>query len=111
MALAACYHICQKTGFRSKPALGIGDNLPTGATKLFGSFFPTTGFSNRALKTILDYNNNGYHAYGEGMVPTILNYEGQVLKTIINSDDTSNFFDPDAVNILHKNVKIKLEWI
>ena len=90
---------------------GSDANLPSDMTKLVGSFFPTTRFSNRALKTILEYTNNGYHAYHEGMVPTILNYEGQVLKSIINSDDTSNFFDVDKVNILHKHTKIKWEWI
>jgi hypothetical protein len=41
----------------------------------------------------------------------IVNYEGQVLKTIIKSDDTSDFFDVDKVNILHKHTKIRWEWI
>ncbi len=90
---------------------GIDANLPTDMTKLFGSFFPTTRFSNKALKTIMDYNTNGYHAYHEGMVPTILNYEGQKLKTIITPENTSNFFDVNEVNILHKNQKINWEWI
>jgi hypothetical protein len=90
---------------------GVDANLPEDMTKLFGSFFPTTRFSNKALKTIMDYNTNGYHAYHEGMVPTILNYEGQKLKTIITPENTSNFFDVNEVNILHKNQKINWEWI
>jgi hypothetical protein len=45
------------------------------------------------------------------MIPTVLNYEGQKLKTIITPENTSNFFDVDKVNILHKNIKINWEWI
>lgn len=90
---------------------GDDANLPKDMTQLIGSFFPTTRFSNKSLKTILDYTLQGYHAYHEGMVPTILNYEGQVLKTIINPNNTSDFFDVEKVNILHKHTKIKWEWI
>lgn len=90
---------------------GVDANLPIDMTNLFGSFFPTTRFSNKALKTIMEYNLNGYHAYHEGMVPTILNYEGQKMKTIITPENTSNFFDVKEVNILHKNMTINWEWI
>lgn len=90
---------------------GVDAYLPSDMNKLLGSFFPTTRFSNKALKTIMDYNTKGYHAYHEGMVPTILNYEGQKLKSIITPENTSNFFDVNKVNILHKNIKINWEWI
>jgi hypothetical protein len=90
---------------------GVDANLPTDMTKLFGSFFPTTRFSNRALKTIMDYNAKGFHAYHEGMVPTILNYEGQKMKTIIRPENNSHFFDVNKVNIRHKDQNINWEWI
>lgn len=90
---------------------GHGDILNKNITEYFGSFFPTTRFSNIALKTLLKENNNGYSAYHEGFVPTVLNYNKLKLNTIILPDNTSKFFDVDQVNILHKNTKINWEWI
>lgn len=90
---------------------GIDANLPKNINQLFGSFFPTTRFSKKSLETILRYTNDGYHAYHEGMIPTILNYEKQQLKTIIKPDNTSNFFNVNEVNILHKNIRVGWEWI
>jgi hypothetical protein len=90
---------------------GVDANLPSDTKELFGSFFPTTRFSNLALKTIMEDNLKGLHAYHEGMVPTLLNYHNLKLKTIINPNNTSNFFDVNAVNIIHKNMTINWEWI
>jgi hypothetical protein len=78
---------------------------------MFGSFFPTTRFSNKALKKLLELNNNGYYAYSEGFVPTVLNKYGFKLSTLINSDNTSNYFDVNEVDIQHKNIKVNWEWI
>jgi hypothetical protein len=85
--------------------------MPNEVTEYFGSFFPTTRFSNRALKQLLTDNENQFHAYHEGFVPTMLNYRGMKLNTIIQPDNTSLLFDVNEVNIYHKNVKITWEWL
>lgn len=90
---------------------GIDSNLPSDINELFGSFFPTTRFSNLALKTIMEENLKGYHGYHEGMVPTLLNYHGLKLKTIIKPDNTSNFFNVKEVNILHKDITVTWGWV
>lgn len=90
---------------------GHGAVMPNEVTEYFGSFFPTTRFSNRALKQLLTDNENQFHAYHEGFVPTMLNYHGMKLNTIIQPDNTSLLFDVNEVNIYHKNVKITWEWL
>jgi hypothetical protein len=90
---------------------GDGDMLPVNTNELFGSFFPTTRFSNKALSTLFEIHKEGYYGYSEGYVPTILNSYGFKLNTLINSDNTSNYFDVNEVDIQHKNIKIKWEWI
>jgi hypothetical protein len=90
---------------------GDGDVLPKETNELFGSFFPTTRFSNNALKKLLELHNNGYYAYSEGFVPTVLNKYGFKLSTLINTDNTSNYFDVNEVDIQHKNIKVNWEWI
>ena len=90
---------------------GEGDNLPTDVNEYFGSFFPTTRFSNKALKTLLEKNKMGYYGYHEGYVPTILNYDKLKLNTIILPNNTSQFFDVNEVNITHKNIRITWEWL
>lgn len=90
---------------------GHTDTLPLEIKDLFGSFFPTTRFSNRALKEILKYNNQGYFGWHEGFVPTLLNYSGLTLKTLINSDNTSNLFDNKRNKVYHKHSIINWEWI
>jgi hypothetical protein len=90
---------------------GDGDILPDDINEKFGSFFPTNRFSNRAMKKLLEIHEEGLHGYSEGFVPTMLNKYGYTLNTIIKSDNTSDFFDVDQVNIQHKNIKINWEWI
>lgn len=90
---------------------GDGDILPESIDEKFGSFFPTNRFSNRAMKKLLEIHKEGLHGYSEGFVPTMLNKYGYTLNTIIKSDNTSDFFDVDQVNIQHKNMKINWEWI
>ncbi len=64
---------------------GDGDTLPDGITEWFGSFFPTVRYSNRSMKKLLELNNQGYHGYGEGFVPTVLNQCGMKI-TSFNID-------------------------
>ena len=90
---------------------GDGDILPENINEKFGSFFPTNRFSNRAMKKLLEIHKEGLYGYSEGFVPTMLNKHGYKLNTIIKSDNTSDFFDVDKVNIQHKNIKINWEWI
>lgn len=90
---------------------GDGDVLPDNIDEKFGSFFPTNRFSNRAMKKLLEIHQEGLYGYSEGFVPTMLNKYGYTLNTIIKSDNTSDFFDVDRVNIQHKNMKINWEWI
>lgn len=90
---------------------GDGDMLPTNITEMFGSFFPIVKFSNKAMKKLLEINNQGFSGYGEGFVPTILNQYGMKIGTLIETDNTSKYFDVDVVNIEHKNSKIGWEWI
>lgn len=80
-------------------------------SELFGSFFPIVKFSNKAMKELVDACKNGCFGYGEGFVPTYLNHKGYTLKSIINKDNTSDYFDVDKVDILHKNQKITWSWI
>jgi len=90
---------------------GDGDILDENTTELFGSFFPIVRFSNNALKKLLEIHNKGLIGYSEGFVPTMLNKFNFKLKTLINSDNTSDFFDFNLVDIKHKNITIKWEWI
>lgn len=90
---------------------GDKDTLPEEVKDLFGSFFPTTRFSNRAMKKLLNLNTEGYYGYGEGFVPTVLNQASMSLNTIITPENDSKMFDVNSVNIIHKNTKIKWEWI
>lgn len=90
---------------------GDGDILEEDTTELFGSFFPIVRFSNRALKKLLEIHNKGLIGYSEGFVPTMLNKFNFKMKTLINSDNTSDFFDFNLVDIKHKNITIKWEWI
>jgi hypothetical protein len=85
--------------------------MPDDVTEIFGSFFPTTRFSNQAMKKLLEINQQGYNGYGEGFVPTMLNYHGLKLKSLHNPNNTSDIFDSEKINILHKNTKINWEWI
>lgn len=90
---------------------GDTDTLPQDITEYFGSFFPTTRYSNSAMKKLLEINNSGYFGYGEGFVPTILNYFGMSLNTLIKSDNTSDLFDNNNNKVYHKNIIIDWEWI
>lgn len=90
---------------------GDGDIIGNDITELFGSFFPVNRFSNRAMKKLLELNIEGLSGYSEGFVPTMLNKYGYKLSTLIKPDNTSNYFDVNEVNILHKNIKINWEWI
>ena len=90
---------------------GPQDTMPSDVNEMFGSFFPTTRFSNKAMKKLLEINEQGYHGYGEGFVPTMLNYHGLTLKSLYNQDNTSDIFDSENIIILHKNTKINWEWI
>lgn len=90
---------------------GHGDMLPENTTNLFGSFFPTVRYSNKAMGILLDLHKKGYYAYGEGFVPTVLNLHGCKLNTLIKSDNTSDLFDNTNNLVLHKNHKIDWEWI
>ena len=123
------YFIFKKDGVMSQPNIPIIDNrttsqhmwferfpgdtdtLPQGINEYFGSFFPTTRYSNNAMKKLLEMNDNGYFGYGEGFVPTILNYFGMSLNTLIKSDNTSNLFDNSSNKVYHKNIIIDWEWI
>lgn len=123
------YFIFKKPGVVSQPKIPVIDNrtvsqhmwferfpgdkdtLPSDVTEYFGSFFPTTRYSNRAMKKLLEVNNEGYFGYGEGFVPTVLNHYGMTLNTLIKSDNTSDLFNNVENKVLHKNIIINWEWI
>lgn len=91
---------------------GPGDVLPDEiGTQLFGSFFAATRWSKNALKAMLSAIEKGYHAYGEGSVPTLLHHAGLTLNTILRPDNTSAFFDVRKVNISHKDELITWNWL
>jgi hypothetical protein len=90
---------------------GDGDLLPEDVNEKFGSFFPTNRFSNKAMKKLLEIHEQGLHGYSEGFVPTMLNKYGFKLNTLIKSDNTSDLFDVNQVDIQHKHMKINWEWI
>jgi len=90
---------------------GDGDIIPNDVTELFGSFFPIVRFSKRAMEILLKVHREGIYGYSEGFVPTILNKYEMKLATLINSDNTSQFFDTDKVEIKHKNIQVKWQWI
>lgn len=90
---------------------GDMDTLPEGITEYFGSFFPTTRYSNKAMKKLVDLNTQGYFGYGEGFVPTVLNHYGFTLNTLITSEDKSNLFDFENNKIWHKNIVVDWAWI
>ena len=90
---------------------GDNDILPLNTNKFYGSFFPTVRYSKKAMKTLVDINNLGFYGYSEGFVPTVLAMNNLSLKSIINPDNTSDMFDVDEINIIHKNMRITWDWI
>lgn len=90
---------------------GDGDVLPNNVTELFGSFFPVVRFSKKAMETLLEFHKNGYDAYSEGFVPTILNFTNHKISSLYTPENKSNFFDDNIVNLKHKNSKIEWSWI
>jgi hypothetical protein len=90
---------------------GDGDELPNNCNEIFGSFFPVVRYSKRAMEELVKINNQGYSGYSEGFVPTVLNSLGYKISSLINSDDTSNYYDVDKVNLLHKNIRTTWSWI
>jgi len=90
---------------------GDKDTLPYDVTEYFGSFFPTTRYSNSAMKKLVELNDEGFFGYGEGFVPTVLNYFGMTLNTLIKSDNTSDLFNNKNNKVYHKNMIINWEWI
>jgi hypothetical protein len=81
------------------------------AKEYFGSFFAIVRYSNKAMKELINLTKNGFSGYGEGFVPTSLAKLGYKINTIYNNDNTSNYFDVDRVNVIHKNQKINWEWL
>jgi hypothetical protein len=90
---------------------GPGDELPLEITEYFGSFFPTTRFSNRAMQLLTKINHAGYFGYGEGFVPTVLNHHGLSLNTLIKPNNKSDLFNNKQNKVYHKNEEITWEWI
>ena len=90
---------------------GDGDKLEENTTDMFGSFFPVNRFSNNAMKKLLELHKLGFDGYSEGFVPTMLNKYGFKMSSLIKPDNTSDFFDVNEVNIIHKNIKITWQWI
>ena len=90
---------------------GHTDTLPEDIKEYFGSFFPTTRYSNRSMKKLVELNNEGYFGYSEGFVPTVLNHYGMTLHTLIDSNNNSKLIDINNIKILHKDTKIDWEWI
>lgn len=90
---------------------GDKDTMPSDIKDIFGSFFAITRFSNKAMKTLLDLHFDNFYGYGEGYVPTMLNYKGLKLDTLYNSNNISRHFNITDVNITHKNHIINWEWI
>jgi hypothetical protein len=89
---------------------GYNDTLPK-TNEYFGSFFPTVRYSNKAMRKLIEIHNSGYFGYSEGFVPTVLNLHNFSLKSIINPDNSSDMFDINDINILHKNIRITWQWI
>ena len=90
---------------------GPGDQLPDSCKEMFGSFFPVVRYSKRSMEELLKINNEGYDGYSEGFVPTLLNERGMKMSSLINADNTSNYYDVNEVNLLHKNIKTPWSWI
>jgi len=78
---------------------------------MFGSFFPVVRYSKRSMEELLKINNEGYDGYSEGFVPTLLNERGMKMSSLINADDTSNYYNVNEVNLLHKNIRTSWSWI
>jgi hypothetical protein len=90
---------------------GDQDILLNNTNEYFGSFFAIVRLSNRALKEIVNVTKNGFSGYGEGFIPTTMAKLGYKINTIYNSDNTSNYFNINKVDIKHKNQKINWEWL
>jgi hypothetical protein len=90
---------------------GHMDTLPSEINEYFGSFFPTTRYSNTAMQKLVSLNREGYYGYGEGFVPTVLNHYGFKLSTLITSENHSELFDFSNNKIYHKNIVVDWEWI
>jgi hypothetical protein len=80
---------------------GFGDNQPEYVKEKYGSFFPIVRLSNRALKTLLEEHEKGYYGYGEGYVPTVLNYHNMSLHSFYN--EQSKLVKNENILIHHKD--------
>jgi hypothetical protein len=90
---------------------GDGDKLPEVNNQIFGSFYPVVRYSNKALNALKLLNEQGYHGYSEGFVPTVLNNLGFTLDTLYTPENVSRHFDIDSVKITHKHQTINWQWL
>ena len=89
---------------------GPGDNFKSIDIHI-GSFFPIVRFSNRAMKYLLDLNNNNFYGYSEGFVPTSLASAGFTVSSM--KDEFNNYFIDKNIDcqLLHKGIQFTWEWL
>lgn len=90
---------------------GDGDKLPNVNEKYLGSFYPVVRYSNKALEALKTLNEQSYHGYSEGFVPTVLNNLGYTLDTLYTPEGTSRHFDTNTIRITHKNQITNWQWL
>ena len=86
---------------------GPGDIQPEDVKEKYGSYFPMVRLSNKALKTLVEEHEKGFHGYSEGYVPTILNHKGLKLYSIFNKDSKINV--DESLIAFHRKY-LELQW-
>lgn len=91
-------------------APGPGDNYKS-AERHMGCFFPIVRYSNRAMKHLIDLNEQNYYGYSEGFVPTSLASDGFTVASMLSEED-KYFINPKTkCTLTHKNDNFTWTWI
>jgi hypothetical protein len=91
-------------------APGPGDNYKS-VDRHLGCFFPMVRFSNRAMKQLIELNEQGFYGYSEGFVPTALASDGFIVASML--DEWDQYFVKHGIDCIpiHKNIPFTWSWI
>jgi hypothetical protein len=91
-------------------APGPGDAYKSTA-KHMGCFYPIVRYSNKAMKHLLQLNEQGFYGYSEGFVPTSLASDGFSVASMLNEHDEFFIKPKTQCKLTHKNDNFTWTWI
>lgn len=91
-------------------APGPGDNYKS-TKKHMGSFYPIVRYSNKAMKHLIEVNEQGFYGYSEGFVPTTLASDGFTVASMLSEEDKFFINPATKCSLKHKNDNFTWTWI